>query len=116
MCPARIKGKTVKIPDFCHKAMVTISVFHCTKAAPKVPGGLLDESLLPLDVGEVVERVGVRGGELERHVVAVLRLGDEALLLERVRQVAVRVGEVGLQLDGAPVRVDRQVDQPEEGC
>ena len=78
------------------------------------PGGLLDEPLLPLDVGEVVEGVGVGGGEAEGGVVAVLRLGDEPLLLERVGQVAVRVGEVGLQLDGAPVRVDRQVDQPEQ--
>ena len=53
------------------------------------------------------------GGEAEGGVVAVLRLRDEPLLLEGVGQVAVRVGEVGLQLDGAPVRVDRQVDQPE---
>ena len=53
------------------------------------------------------------GGEAEGGVVAVLRLRDEPLLLEGVGQVAVRVGEVGLQLDGAPVRVDRKVDQPE---
>lgn len=34
-----------------------------------------------------------------------------ALLLERVGQVAVGIGEVWLQLDGAAVRVDGQVDQ-----
>lgn len=55
----------------------------------------------------------MRGREAERRVVAVFALRDEALLLERVGQVAVRVREVGLQLDGAPVRVDRQVDQAE---
>ena len=54
------------------------------------------------------------GGEAEGGVVTVLRLCDEPLLLEGVGQVAVRVGEVGLQLDGAPVRVDRKVDQPEK--
>ena len=36
--------------------------------------GLLGVRLLTLDVGEVVERVGVRGTEGERRVVAVLRL------------------------------------------
>ena len=78
------------------------------------PGGLLDVTLLPLDVGQVVEAVRVGGAELEGRVVAFFRLGHVALLLQGVGQVAVRVGEVGLQLDGPPVRVDGQVDQPRE--
>ena len=46
------------------------------------PCGLLDEPLLPLDVGQVVEGVRVRGGQSQGRVVAVLRLRDQALLLE----------------------------------
>ena len=49
----------------------------------------------------------------ERLVVALLRLGDEPLLLEGVGQVAVRVGEVGLELDGATVGLDGEVNEPE---
>jgi len=45
-------------------------------------------------------------------VVALLRVLHVALLLQRVRQVAVRVREVRLQLDRATVRVNRQVNQP----
>ena len=75
------------------------------------PDGLLGEALLPFDVGQVVQTVGVRGHQPERRVVALLGLGDQALLLERVGQVAVGVREVGLQLDGVTVRVDGQVNQ-----
>ena len=49
----------------------------------------------------------------ERRVVAFLRLLHQSLLLEGVGEVAVGVREVGLQLYGAAVRVDGQVDQPE---
>ncbi len=49
----------------------------------------------------------------ERGVVALLRLLHQSLLLEGVGQVAVGVREVGLQLDGTSVGVDRKVDQAE---
>ncbi len=75
------------------------------------PGRLLNIPLLPLDIRQVVERVGVGGTQLEGGVVALLRLRDEALLLERVGEVAVGVGEVGLQFDGAAVGVDGEVDE-----
>ena len=75
------------------------------------PCCLLNIPLLPLDVRQIVERVGVRGAQLQCRVVALLRLGHHALLLERVGEVAVGVGEVGLQLDGAPVGVNGQVDK-----
>ena len=53
------------------------------------------------------------GAEPEGRVVAVLRLRHQSLLLQGVGQVAVGVGEVGLQLDRPPVSVDRKVNQPE---
>ncbi len=72
---------------------------------------LFNIPLLPLDIRQVVQRVGVGGTQLEGGVVALLRLRDEALLLERVGEVAVGVGEVGLQFDGAPVGVNGEVDE-----
>jgi hypothetical protein len=75
------------------------------------PRRLLYIPLLPLDIRQIVQRVGVGGTQLEGGVVALLRLRDEALLLERVGQVAVGVGEVGLQFDGTPVGVDGEVDE-----
>ena len=45
-----------------------------------------------------------------RRVVAI-RLRDEALLLEGVGQVAVGVGEVGLEFDGVTVGVDGEVHE-----
>ena len=50
----------------------------------------------------------------ESRVVAFFRFNDQSFLLEGVGKVAVRVREVGLQLDGAAVRVDGQVDQAAE--
>ena len=50
-------------------------------AAPHLEGfsveldGLFDVALLPLDIGQVVERVGVGGAQTQRRVVAVFRLG-----------------------------------------
>jgi hypothetical protein len=79
------------------------------------PRRLLDVALLALDVGQVVEAVGVRGAQPQRRVVALLGLGHLTLLLQRVRQVAVGVREVGLQFDGASVRVDGQVYQAARG-
>ena len=70
------------------------------------PGGLLDVPLLPLDVGQVVEAVRVGGAELEGRVVAFFRLGHVALLLQGVGQVAVRVGEVGLQFQSRAVGLE----------
>jgi hypothetical protein len=75
------------------------------------PGRLLNIPLLPFDIRQIIQRIGVGGTQLEGGVVALLRLRDEALLLERVGEVAVRVGEVGLQFDGAPVGVDGEVDE-----
>lgn len=53
----------------------------------------------------------MRGAQPQGRVVAVLRLGHLALLLEGVGQVAVGIGEVGLQLDRSPVRVDGEIDE-----
>ena len=50
----------------------------------------------------------------ESRVVAFFRFNDQSFLLEGVGKVAVGVREVGLQLDGAAVRVDGQVDQAAE--
>ncbi len=75
------------------------------------PGRLLYITLLPLDIRQIIQRVGVGGTQLEGGVVALLRLRDETLLLERVGEVAVGVGEVGLQFDGATVGVDGEVDE-----
>lgn len=33
------------------------------------------------------------------------------LFLERIRQIAVSIGEIGLQLDGSAIRVDCQIDE-----
>ncbi len=75
------------------------------------PRRLLYIPLLPLDIRQIIQRVGVGGTQLEGGVVALLRLGDEALLLQRVGEVAVGVGEVGLQFDGAAVGVDGEVNE-----
>ncbi len=73
--------------------------------------GVLDLALLALNVGQVVLRVGVGGTELQSGVVGRLRLCHQALFFQGVRQVAVRIGEVGLQLDRSTIRVDGQIDQ-----
>ena len=52
----------------------------------------------------------MRRAQLQRRVVAHLRIGHLAPLLERIREVAVRVREVRLQLDRLPIRVDREFD------
>lgn len=67
-------------------------------------------ALLALDIRQIVERVGVRRAQLQRRVVARLRLGHLAPLLQCVREVAVSIGEVGLQLDRLAVCVDCQLD------
>ena len=51
--------------------------------------------------------------EAQRRVVAFLGLDHLTLFLERVRQIAVGIWEIWLELDRAPVRVDRQIDEPE---
>ena len=41
LCPGRkLTGKIVTISDFCHKVMVTISIFYCiyTSVADRVKG------------------------------------------------------------------------------
>eukprot|EP00091_Calanus_sinicus_P025460 TRINITY_DN9730_c0_g1_i2.p2 TRINITY_DN9730_c0_g1~~TRINITY_DN9730_c0_g1_i2.p2 ORF type:complete len:112 (+),score=8.27 TRINITY_DN9730_c0_g1_i2:176-511(+) len=52
------------------------------------------------------------GGKLKSSVVALLRLLYQALLLKGISQVAVGIGEVGLQLNGPPISVHGQVDEP----
>lgn len=74
-------------------------------------GGFLDKALFPLDVGEVVERICVGGTQPQCRVVALLRLLHLPFLLERVGEVAVRIGEVRLQLDSTAICVDSQVDE-----
>lgn len=73
------------------------------------PGGLSYVALLPLHVAQVVERVHVGRAQQQGFVVALLGLGDQALLLEGVGEVAVGVWEIGLQSDRSPVRLNRQV-------
>ncbi len=55
--------------------------------------------------------VFVHGGEVAVRRVVALRLRDKALLLECVGQVAVGVGEVGLEFDGVTVGVDGEVHE-----
>lgn len=72
-----------------------------------------DLSLFSLNIRQIVLRVGVRGAELESGVVGGFGLRHQSLLLERVREIAVGVRKVWLQLDRSAISVDRQVDQPE---
>ena len=74
--------------------------------------GLLGEALFTLDIGEVVERVCVSRTQSQRRVVALLGILHVSLLLQRVRQVAIRVREVRLQLNRTSVRVDGEVNEP----
>ena len=61
---------------------------------------------------QIVKGVSVRRAEAERRVVALLGLDHLTLFLERVRQIAVGIWEVRLELDRAPVCVDRKIDEP----
>ena len=73
---------------------------------------LLRESLFTLDISEVVKWVGVGRTQSQRRVVTFLSIFHVSLLLQSVRQVTVRIREVGLQFDGTTVRVNCQVNQP----
>ena len=58
----------------------TKEVSHGRLCGPHLKGfsvkldGLFDVALLPFDIGQVVERVGVGGAQAQRRVVAVFRL------------------------------------------
>lgn len=68
-------------------------------------------ALLSLNVSQVVKRVGMSGAQGESCIVAILSLLHLTLLLEGVGQVTIRIGEVGLKLNGPAVGVDGQVNQ-----
>jgi len=73
---------------------------------------LLCESLLTLDVGKVIQRVGMRRTKPQSCIVAFFRVLHVTLLLQGVRQVAVGIREVWLQLNGTSVCVNCQVNKP----
>lgn len=74
-------------------------------------GSLFDITLFPLDVGQVVEGICMSRAEPQRCVVAFFCLGNLALLFECIGQVAICIGEIGLQLDCTTVSIDCKIDK-----
>ena len=75
---------------------------------------LFCKSLLPLDVGQVVEGVSMCRAKSQCCVVAFLCFLDLSLFLECISQVAVRIWEVWLKLNGTSVGVDGEIDESEK--
>lgn len=61
---------------------------------------------------QVIKRIGVSRAQPEGGIVTFFRLNHLALFFEGVRQIAVRIWEVGLQFDSASICVDGQIDKP----
>lgn len=69
-------------------------------------------ALLPLDVGKIVERICMCRTQPQCSIITLLCFNHLTLFLEGICQIAVCIGEVGLQLNGTAICVNSQVNEP----
>lgn len=74
--------------------------------------GFFSESLLTLDVCQVVERISMSGTKSKSSVVAFFCLLHLTPLLQSICQVAVCIWKVWLQFNCPPICVNGKIDKP----